>query len=402
VRDNVPVAGRPLTPPAGDGHGIVVPFELLFYGSVVGTAILVLVTAEATRLEQLVFGGLCASIAAWYAVVGHPVTVRHDSPLRAALAVAGLLAGFTAALKLTPAAAYLLIGLPALMYLMLPDLFAHICAVVLCAAPTAVYLIQTRDLAGAEHSTIPIGVASIVFTLIIATVISRVARRSEERGRLIEELQATRAELARVSHEAGIAEERQRLAGEIHDTVAQGLSSVVMLVQAADAALESDPAAARAHLALAARTARENLAETRAIVAALTPAPLAAASLPEALRRLVDAATRQTSTAVTVAVEGQPRPAPTATEVVLLRAAQEGLANALRHAQARAVQLSLTYGPGAVVLEVRDDGRGLPSGEPLPGYGLQTMRARTEQIGGTMTIQSGQNPGTTLRIEVPT
>src|SRR5690606_745736 len=104
-------------------------------------------------------------------------------------------------------------------------------------------------------------------SVVTAVTAERTVRISEERADLIRELEATRAEVARLSHEAGMAEERQRLAGDIHDTVAQGLSSVVMLLEAADGALDRDPATARKHLRLATRTARENLAETRAIVA---------------------------------------------------------------------------------------------------------------------------------------
>jgi signal transduction histidine kinase len=317
------------------------------------------------------------------------------------VAAAGVLAAFTAALTLTPVAANLLVGLPALMFLILPDRLAPWFTVALCAAPTAVFLTRTQDLSEALRSSIPIGIASTIFALIISYVIRGISVRSHERARLIEELESTRAELARVSREAGIAEERQRLAGEIHDTVAQGLSSVVMLVQAAEASLDTDPESARPHLALAERTARENLAETRAIVAALTPAPLAEASLPEAVRRLaVGHATGGTTVSVTVT--GEPRRASTAVEVVLLRAAQEGLANALRHAKADSVRLLLTYDPATILLEVRDDGRGFEPTENLPGYGLQTMRSRTVQVGGSLTIHSGPDAGTRLRIEVPT
>jgi signal transduction histidine kinase len=248
---------------------------------------------------------------------------------------------------------------------------------------------------------VPIGVASMLFSVVIATAVNRILRRSDERARLIAELESSRAEVVRLSREAGVAEERQRLAGEIHDTVAQGLSSVVMLVQAADAAIATDPAAARHHLELAARTARENLAETRAIVAALTPAPLVGASLPEALRRTAERFAAQTGVRGDVVVSGEPRPLPTAVEVVLLRAAQEGLTNAHRHGGAGRADLRLTYGTGGVCLEISDDGCGFDVSGASQGYGLAAMRGRTEQVGGSLTIHSGPLRGTVLTLEVP-
>jgi signal transduction histidine kinase len=190
------------------------------------------------------------------------------------------------------------------------------------------------------------------------------------------------------------------LAGDIHDTVAQGLSSVVMLVEAADAMLDRDPVAARGHLALAARTARENLDEARAIVGALTPSPLADATLADALRRLSQRFASEHSTAVAVRVGGDDRPLPTSIEVVLLRVAQEALTNARKHAQASTVDLELTYASGGVCLEVTDDGGGFDVAALSPGTVSVRWRARVEQVGGRLIITSGPDRGTTVRAEV--
>jgi len=228
----------------------------------------------------------------------------------------------------------------------------------------------------------------------------RTERRSAERAALIEELASTRAEVARLSWEAGIAEERQRLAGEIHDTVAQGLSSVVMLVQAADAALTTDPEAARGHLTLAARTARENLDEARALVGALTPASLADASLVDALRRLTDRFSTDAGIQAVCTVEGEVRALPTSVEVVLLRVAQEALTNVRKHSGAREVSLRLVFTAGTAVLDVRDDGCGFDVAALPTGYGLDAMRNRVEQVGGRLTVHSAPRAGTTLRTEI--
>jgi signal transduction histidine kinase len=237
-------------------------------------------------------------------------------------------------------------------------------------------------------------------SMAISLTMARNERVSEERAALIRELNASRAEVARLSREAGIAEERQRLAGDIHDTVAQGLSSVVMLVEAADAALPHDPQQARTHLGLAARAARENLDETRAIVAALTPSHLAQATLADALGRLAERFERETGTAGTVSTTGDPRPLPTGTEVVLLRVVQEALNNVRKHAGASAVSISLTYSAKAVLVVVADDGCGFDVAALSPGYGLGGMQARVEQVGGQLGIASTP-AGTTIRTEVP-
>jgi signal transduction histidine kinase len=231
--------------------------------------------------------------------------------------------------------------------------------------------------------------------------VTRVVQESQRRRELIDELQATRAEVARLSREAGTEAERQRLSAEIHDTLAQGLSSIVMLVQAADAELARDPDKAREHLRLAAATTRENLAEARALVAGLGPTALADSSLPEALTRLARRAGTETGIATSVLVSGETRALPTAVDVAFLRAAQESLANVRQHAGATTVSMCLDYGPDRVALTVTDDGRGLPPEAEQHGYGLQGLRARAAQVGGTLTLGAGEPDGATVRMEIP-
>jgi signal transduction histidine kinase len=224
--------------------------------------------------------------------------------------------------------------------------------------------------------------------------IDRVVRQSTERAELIAELEASRAEVARLSHEAGVAAERARLAGEIHDTLAQGFTSIITLLQAAD------PALADERLALAVRTARENLAESRALVAALAPPALGDGSLLDAVRRQAARAGEGATATPAFRSTGEPRPLPTAVEVVLLRAAQEALTNVRRHAAAGEVSVVLAYEEDRVRLVVRDDGRGFDPGH-RPGSGLDGMRARAEQVGGVLTVRSEPGAGATIELEVP-
>src|SRR5262249_44379654 len=221
-----------------------------------------------------------------------------------------------------------------------------------------------------------VGVVRLVVAGVIGLWITGCGGESEQRAVLIGELRQTRDELATVSHEAGVLAERERLAAEIHDTLAQGFTSVLMLLQAAEAGLDLDPEQVRRHLRLAQRTARDNLAEARALVAALAP-PELDGGLPAALRRLADRFGQELAIESSVAVRGAVRWLPASCEVVLLRAAQEALANVRKHAGATAVAVTLSYRDSSAELTVRDDGRGFaPGAVPAAGYGPSRMPGR--------------------------
>jgi signal transduction histidine kinase len=162
-----------------------------------------------------------------------------------------------------------------------------------------------------------------------------------------------------------------------------------------------EPAAAREHLALALQTARENLAEARALVAALAPAGLELGALDGALRRLTDIVPGHLGPPASFEVTGPAVPLPRPAEVMLLRVGQEALANVRQHAQARHVQVRLQYGERQVGLEVTDDGVGFDPGPPGGGYGLPGMRARAEEAGGRLEVRSSPGCGTTVSVVVP-
>ena len=251
----------------------------------------------------------------------------------------------------------------------------------------------------ALHILLPMTAILVVFGVLCGKFISHVIEESQARADLIAKLEASQAEVARLSREAGTAAERERLAREIHDTLAQGFTSIVTLAQAIESELDSDPAAARRHVELAARTARENLTEARAMVAALAPADLASGSLVDAVRRLADRLADETGVPVEYEVDGALPSIGMAGEVVLLRGAQEALNNVRRHAAASAVSVRLSVVDDAVRLSVRDDGDGFDP-DHATGFGLRGMRSRAEQVGGTLSVRSGPS-GTELTLEVP-
>jgi signal transduction histidine kinase len=215
---------------------------------------------------------------------------------------------------------------------------------------------------------------------------------SERRKALIAELQETRTELAESHHREGVLAERERLAAEIHDTLAQGFLSILVHAQAAEAVTKD--VAVRLRLGLIEKTARDNLDEARALVAALAPEDLRGRTLADALRRLAERSHAQ------LQVDGEPRTLPANAEVVLLRAAQEALTNVRKHAEANQVDVVLRYDDDQTMLAVSDDGVGFDAAN-VDGFGLRGMRSRVEQVSGTMEVQTAPGKGTTIRLVVP-
>ncbi|WP_214401182.1 sensor histidine kinase [Pseudonocardia lacus] len=242
-----------------------------------------------------------------------------------------------------------------------------------------------------------------LFGILVGIFITRLADESTRRAALIAELEASQAQVAELSHVAGAAAERERLAGEIHDTLAQGFTSIVTLLQAAQAQFDADPAAARRHVDLAVRAARENLGEARQLVAAGAPGEAAARSLADAVGRTADRYAEETGSPAARTVHGTPRKVSAETEIVLLRAAQELLANARQHAGAGRVEVDLDYtDPDAVALAVTDDGPGFdPDAVDEGSFGLRILRGRVERLDGEVDLDPGPS-GTTVTVTVPT
>jgi len=345
-----------------------------------------------------VAGAAMAALVPWYLLVGRPLsTGSQGGTARAAIYVIGLFVLFGVAQSQNPNVWFLSLAIAPQFFGFLDTRLAMGLGVGLnfLAAALLVYRYPSASTAAVAFA---IATAAGGFSVFYGAWMSRVIAQSRERAAIIDQLEATRAELAAAQHEAGRMAERQRLAADIHDTLAQGLTSILMLIQAAQANLDgSHPHAAR-HLELAARTARENLAEARALVADLAPAQLDGGTLPDALRRLSQAPGVNAS----FGLSGTPRPQPMVTEVVLLRVCQEALANVRKHACAQSATVRLGYDPGAIRLEVSDDGAGFDPDCVSGGYGLRGMRTRVAEVGGTLTVRSSPGAGTQVSAMVPT
>jgi signal transduction histidine kinase len=261
---------------------------------------------------------------------------------------------------------------------------------------------------------IVVGVAlPVLIGLFTAAVIGAVHRQSRASQAVVAQLSATRAQLAAASRQAGRAEERQRLAHELHDTLAQGLSGVILQLEAAEQQLDlgapQDGTARLERLLSRARhTARACLADTRRAVEALRPEPLDAASLSEAVAEVCRQWTDATGVPARLTVRGRARGCPPRLEVAALRVLQEALANAGKHAAAGEVTVTLDYGTAGIRLEVSDDGRGFDPAHPPPpdgytsgGLGLVTIGERVAALRGTVAVTSAPGSGTTVTATLP-
>ncbi|WP_406065746.1 sensor histidine kinase [Streptomyces sp. NBC_01077] len=286
-------------------------------------------------------------------------------------------------------------------------------AIALIALVTATSVTAHLRLSG--RLDVDVFLAPPAIAAIAVAVFVQMDRQSRRQRELIDDLIRTRRELAATERREGILAERQRLSMEIHDSLAQGLSSQQMLLQASDRVWDTDPATAHTHVRTATAIAEHNLTEARRFVHDLAPADLADGNgLDQALRTL---AGRETSDRITVHchIDGAPTtPLPDRVQSALLRIAQGALANVREHSGATTAALTLTYLDDQVVLDVSDNGHGFDptttwtdgtsaarDARGPRGHGLPAIRTRAHQLGGTLTIESHPNEGTVLSAAIP-
>lgn len=366
-----------------------------------GTLVLTQVAGSAAEQARLVASAALLAMVPWYLLAGRRAMYGSSPPAWLGVTyLAGLIPLLAVAEFSAGSDTFILLALGPQCFMAVSYRRAVAAVVILNATPLAIALAQGRR-GAAITEAMGIAVVGTAFCIAFGTWIIKIIDQSAERADLIAQLEFTRAELAVANREAGRLAERDRLAGEIHDTIAQGFTSIVMLVQAAEAVLDDDPDRARKQLGLISRTARENLDEARALVAGLAPAPLASASLADALARLADRAGEEIGVRTIFTVSGPHRSLATSAEVVLLRVCQEALANVRKHAGASSVRIALGYRDDKVTLEVTDDGAGFDPALAGEGYGLRGMRARLTEIGGALAVRTAAGDGTTVSAEVP-
>ncbi|MFF4224013.1 sensor histidine kinase [Streptomyces sp. L500] len=387
--------GAPAALPRGREASDVPPLRLVrlaFHGAFYALLAVALAPTVAGRpsagpLAVLPLGALLAAV---YAAG----TVRPAR--RPGLWLSAVTALWLALLALDRGFSYVAFPLFFLFLRALPVRWAH---PAVAAATAAVVAAQATAPGGLTVAKVIGPAAGAAVAILTAYGYAALHREGQRRQRLIDDLVRTRDELAAAQREAGRLAERQRLAREIHDTLAQGLSSIVLLARAAETA---ERETARERVREIGLTAADNLAEARRFVQALTPPALEDAPLPEALRRV----TARTVPGAVFRLDGEPCPLPVETEVALLRLTQEALANVARHARAEHTAVTLAFLDGQVALDIYDDGVGFTPGHgPADGrrtFGLHGMRERIAGLGGTFTVESAPGEGTAIAATVPT
>ncbi len=241
-----------------------------------------------------------------------------------------------------------------------------------------------------------------------ARMSARLAEADRRREDMIKEIGALHAQLLTQAREAGVLEERQRMAREIHDTLAQGLTGIITQLEAAQRTGHEDERERR--IGNATELARGSLAEARRSVQALRPQALEGARLPDALAEQAARWSAASGVSAEVTTTGDPRPLHPEVEVTLLRVAQEALANVAKHAGASHTGVTLSYMEDVVTLDVRDDGSGFVvngrahaggSSANGGGFGLTAMRQRVTRLAGQLEIESEPGAGTAVSASVP-
>lgn len=238
----------------------------------------------------------------------------------------------------------------------------------------------------------------LAITTIIGAFISSIIKQSTDRQRLIDELTRSRADLMRVEREAGRLHERQRLARDIHDTLAQHFTSIIMHLAAAK---HSNFETVQTQAQQAEGAAREGLDEIRRIVWDMQPEQIEKASLIEAVEELAARWSAENGVQVKMNMTGTPRPLASSAETALLRIVQEAMHNINKHAQAKNVNITFSFMEDIFVMDIADDGQGFVPSKIRNGFGMKTMRDRAEELSGTLTIESEQGMGTAIAVSIP-
>lgn len=377
-------------------------WHVVVLGAVLLVGALVAVTATAESWMTPAALTLLAAFAVFYAAVGR--RGLDEERWRVPLAVA-LVVTVAVGTAFSPNMAVLqCIAFP-LLWLLLssPRMGRPIAACAVLSAGTAVgFFVSFGGGIDALTQAVVIEGVSLGLGVGIGVWFTLALRKGDENTRLLVELTAAQDQLAALHRDAGAGAERERLALDLHDTIAQNLTSVVMLAQRgrnrADPTAHADPTV-HADFELIEEIAREALTETRALVAASAPVPVDG-GLVQALDRLVTAFERETRIRIATHVE-EVGPLPRDLEVVLLRTAQEALANVRKHSRAAHARLTLEHegsgGDRRLVLRVQDDGLGIDDRmPPSSGFGLDGMRQRLALVGGTLRVARVASGGTEL------
>ena len=378
----------------------------LFYLSLILTTGIAIIDhpSSGSNIFQVLFFSLILGL--WYAICIIVLPVYwHKHPV---ITMIYLASGWAIWFRLTsfdPVYLFVLVGLYPQVFSFSPLLVKILGALLL----TTLAAFQQFLIIGGLSVNLIFTLGAAVAGIIIALFIHAIVIQSQNRQNLINELQATRNALAVSERQAGVMHERQRLAHEIHDTLAQGFTSIVMLLEAAEVQIPDELRSIRSHIEQASRTARESLVETRRLLLDLQPVILDHATLSEAIIQLTNRWSEENGINTSASITGTVYDLRPEIEVTLLRSAQEALANVRKHSKANKVTVTLSYMNENVALDVQDDGIGFDTTclnffsieQPIGSFGLKALNERVTLLGGTLSIESMPNEGTTVAVDLP-
>jgi signal transduction histidine kinase len=409
-------SARPVEPPSVEstwekrGEALTASIAYILLAVSYGVTLLI---PDVPLEGRLILGVLSLLAAAWvYLVFTRSPRPWQAHPVRMAIHMVGLLAFASVLMWLTPL--YLIFAITGFFHAMLLRPWPLVILGVFLTS-VLIHVIVTGFPWPQPELWILYPAVIVIQTLAIGVgglLGERLAESSEQRRqavvrleRALEENADLHRQLVERAREAGVLDERQRMAREIHDTIAHGLTGVVTQLEAAQAA-DDRPAEHRRHVENAARLARESLTEARRSLEAARPELLESASLPDALASVASRWAMRSGISVEVSTTGDPVPLHPEIEAALLRTAQEALANIERHANATRVGVTLSFMGDVVSLDVRDDGVGFEVTEGRAragggGFGLTAMRQRISRVAGTLAIESEPGGGTAVSARVP-
>lgn len=373
------------------------------YGMLAVSIVLVAVADDRSPGQMEASLALTVAAAAWMVL---PLRRWTDRPVVGAVYYAGLVGLSAAMVACSPVfGLFAWTGYPQIAYLRGRLQWAGMAATAFVVSATYV-----GGFGGITAATLPLYLAFAVVTTALgaafthfaqkqSAMVEALSRANAMLEEALEENAGLHAQLLVQAREAGVLDERQRMAREIHDTLAQGFTGIVAQLEAA----RHNPGEWRRYAEQAQALARDNLAEARRSVEALRPPHLEHARLPEAISGMAERWSAGSGVPAGVETTGRPRPMLPDIEVALFRVAQEALTNVGKHAKASRVGLTLSYLEDVVLLDVRDDGVGF---EPEPespggGFGLRSMRQRMARVAGTLAVESVPGEGTAVNATVP-
>ncbi len=357
--------------------------------------------------RTLIVVGIVITMALWFWFFGQWQNIKSDT--HAIVYLLGNVAGITVAIRLWESSALLLFAIYWFGFAYLQTKYAIVYAFVLTIATQWAFGTVGSNIGFNMDTLVAAGLLIVLlgFSGMMARYIEAFQVEAERNKALVAELKRTQQSLIEKEREAGVEQERRRMAGEIHDTIAQHFASIITNLRAVNELDGTDTTISRQHLTHAVTAAQRGLSDSRAMLSTMQPDVLLGRSLTDVLQAIVkewDATSTISSTFVTEGTASQLTPPQ---ESVLVRALQESLRNIDKHAKARQADVRLTWLEDEVLMDISDDGIGfnpesIDAGANGYHLGLSTMESRVESVGGSFALESTPGEGTSITIAFPT